>query len=505
LKKTITPGLYWFHNHQNKDGGRQHTGSQLTLTWSQIQPYAERFDWSRIDNWLSIERQLDHKWVLRIDVHQNRGARSLPGWAPALQLKLKNGHATTVPNYANATLHHHMVKMIQALGQRYDTDQDLVLVQIALGLYGETHPERDDSEGNLASELYNSKALTACQWITYCKTIINAYAEAFPNTELVIMNAPTFNYPCRGGPPFFTQTWPRPEIDDFALAAGVGAQNNSLDEWDANWFTCEVVGKNGKYTIRGSVGPFVEAGRLLAFERGSWLRPYPLSWSTNDFQTWWSYLNGLSKGARIIFPPNWPGKVLVEQAWMEYPAGVWLYPEAAPYAQELSWMNDFALKALRGELWFWAAFDAPKGQYWYDTAQHTDHELGIHCLTPMASEWEPAHAKPPFYESKYMRKLSGPCTFQTTPGRYNVTLWFKGHVSAFGKDLTFYDWHSKTFEESVPAEFTVSGNGYLHAIILEPAGSQPPQPPEPPTPPEPEKETYTITLKDGRRLTITIE
>jgi len=311
------------------------------------------------------------------------------------------------------------------------------------------------------------------------------------------MNAPTYNQPCRGGVEvLFKQTWARDVVDDYALSLGIGAQNNSLDEWDANWYTADVVGSNGPYTVRGCVGPFVEAGRLLAMERGAWLAPFgALS------KSWWAYLNGLSKGARILFPPNWAGKFTYNGAAVEFPSGVWNY--AGPWADELRWMNEFALRSLRGEIRWWAAFDAPHdGTYWYGTAQHFDHELGVKRISPMASEWKIGEAAPPYYESRYMRRLLDPVTFETAPGRYRVTLWYKGVVRGFGSSFVAYDWKRDTFDADVPARFSLEGDGYLHMILLEPIPAGGDQPPIEPPGYDPER--FEFVLRDGRKGVVTI-
>lgn len=466
-RKPVTPGLYWFGNHSNIDAGAQQTGSSLVLTWRQAEPVRGQIDYARIDAWANVERAHGHQWILRIDVHQNRGAISLPAYVPRLTLTLSDGRKTEAPDYRNPVFQASLVDFIRRLGAMYDADPDLTMVQIGLGLYGEAHPERNDTEGQLASQLYDGKLLTACEWIAYQKTIIDAYVEAFPTTQLVIMNAPTYPYPCRETVPPYSQTWARPAIDAYAISRGVGAQNNSLDEWDANWFTCVVTGTTGPYTVDGAVGPYVDAGLMIAGERGSWLRPFPVGWQSSDYLTWWSYLNGISKGMKVIFPPQYAGKVLALAGghYIDYPTGVWDYD--GPYADDLRWMNDFALRSLRGELRWWAAFDAPAGEYWGCTAQHTDHEYGVRRLTPMRSAWDQANARPPFYESKYMRVLDGPVTFATEPGRYRVTVWWRGAVTILGRTLVSADWKRETFTADVPAEFTVDGSGNLHAIILE--------------------------------------
>jgi len=499
MKKPLAPGLYYFANHSHINAP-QMTGSSLTLTWKQIEPSKGQFDWGRIDNWVSIEKANSHKWVWRMDVHQNRGVVSWPGWAPAHALRMADGNQLLVPAYEAETWQQNMVDAIMAVGARYDSDPDLTMVQIALGLYGETHPERNDTEGNLSSQLYDSGLLTPCQWIDYCKRIIDAYVAAFPMTELVIMNAPAWPYPCRDTESPYSQSWPRKEVQNHAIAKGVGAQNNSLDEWDASWYTAIVDGSNGPYEVTGSVGPFMDADLMYAGERGSWLRPFPVQWQPQDYQTWWSYLNALDKGMRIIFPPQWPGRVWDDTHYVDYPSGVFNY--VGPCDDLLAWMNQFALDVLAGKTKFWAAFDAPHNPpaYWHDTAQHHDHYQGVKRLTNMASEWDAAGAKPPFYESKYMRRLDGPVEFEIEPGRYEVTVAHRGALEILDRQYTpSDDWVWHRFTADVPSVFAVAGTGHLHCMIFERVGDPPPPPPPP------DKQTYGPFNLFGKRITIIIE
>ena len=66
-----------------------------------------------------------------------------------------------------------------------------------------------------------------------------------------------------------------------------------------------------------------------------------------------------------------------------------------------------------------------------------------------------------------MRRLDGSVRFAVDhPGRYAVTVHYRGVVDVLGRHLSSIDWTRKTFEAEVPAEFTVAGDGWLHAIIL---------------------------------------
>jgi len=123
---------------------------------------------------------------------------------------------------------------------------------------------------------------------------------------------------------------------------------------------------------------------------------------------------------------------------------------------------------LDGNVYLWVAFSTPPDTPWRQTSQTWDHSAGIWRLDAMEADWDTANAKPPWYESKYMRRLDGSVRFAVDhPGRYAVTVHYRGVVDVLGQHLSSIDWTRKTFEAEVPAEFTVAGDGWLHAIILE--------------------------------------
>lgn len=438
-KKPLVPGLYAFENYSHLAGyytDPQLTGSQLEVLWSQVNGAGEGiYDWSVIDNWVAQEKAHGNKWILRVLLYQNRAAYGIPPWVEA---RMRPPYwafynwafpaGLKLPNYADPALWSALRRFARDLGQRYDSDPDLVLVQIALGLYGEMHPERNDEFGNLKDWYYEidpefGRRLPPCDWIRFVTETISAYVEAFPTTPLVIMQAPSYGYKCDvwyADPVRHEEYWERPTIENFCIERGVGFQNNSLDEWDANWFTCDVTGTTGPYTVYGSVQPMLDHWRTIpvVFERGSWLAPFAKFFQKEYFQTWWSYLNALDKHASIIFPPNWRGEIWADGRLYTYPSGVWRYDALAPdipYAAELRWMNQFALDHLgkdegtTPDVWT-VMFDTPTDNC---TAQHRDHQFFLYRLETYNGQPIPAagtvferdvYTMPPFYEGKYTRR-----------------------------------------------------------------------------------------------------
>ena len=442
-KKPLTPGLYYFQNSSHLAGqytDPQLTGSQLEVMWTQVNGQGEGiYDWSVIDKWVAEEKAHGNKWILRVLPYQNRAAYGIPQWvekrmSPPYWVYTSSTFPSglKLPNYRDPALRAAIRRFAQDLGARYDSDLDLTMVQIGLGLYGEMHPERNDEFGNLKDWYYGTdpvygRRLPPCDWIRFITETVTSYVDAFPSTSLAIMQAPSYGYKCDiwtpGPPATHTEFWEREVVEKLCVEKGVGFQNNSLDEWDANWFTCDVVGTTGPYTVHGSLQSAVDNWRdvPVVFERGSWLAPYNKFFDKEYFQTWWSYLNGLDKHADIIFPPNWKGEIWANGRLYTYPAGVWRYDSQSPgipYAAELRWMNQFAIDHLgvdeltTPDVWT-VMFDTPTDNC---TAQQRDHQFFLYRLdqTPDGAPIPHAgtvfaqnvYAMPPFYEGKYTRRTN---------------------------------------------------------------------------------------------------
>jgi hypothetical protein len=485
-RKPLTPGLYYFENHTHLAGNYtdpQLTGSQLEVLWRQVNGEGEGiYNWSVIDNWVAQEKAHGNKWVLRVLLYQNRAADGIPQWVKdrmdpgmwaftnwAFPLGLE------LPNYRDKALRDALRTFTRDLGERYDSDPDLVLVQIALGLYGEMHPERNDEFGNLKDWYYGvdpvyGRRLPPCDWIDFVTTTIESYVAGFPSTSLVVMQSPSYGYKCDkwyAAEPYHVEYWERPTVEQFALERGVGFQNNSLDEWDANWFTCGASGTTGPYTVDGSVQKMVDHWRDIpvVFERGSWLAPYNKYFDKNYFQTWWSYLNALDKHADIIFPPNWSGEIWYNNHVHTYPSGVWGYDSVSPgipYADELREMNQFALDHLgvdettTPDVWT-ALFTAPTSNC---TAQQRDHQFFLYRLETYNGHTIPnartvfeqdVYSKAPYFEGKYTRRtdqaagqhlmyfnIDDGYHFAADPaqGAWTVELWYLNN----GNDTIHFDY-----------------------------------------------------------------
>lgn len=421
---------------------------QMEYTWGQLDGgpvvvdgmvVARKLNVGTLDAAITQVRAAGKGYVLRVPIYQNRSVDN-PGLPADMRpLTFRHPQGWLIPRFDSSELLRNYKLFLGALAARYGSDPALVMVQVPAGLYGETHPDRNDSQCACASWLYEPAPelgkrhrLEPCEWIAWVKDVMAAYDETFGayGVPLVIMNATQYGFPCLETEPPYSRRNERVEIQQAAVGLGIGFQNNSLDEWDANWLTCAVTGTTGTYVVDGSVQAMLDYSDTVpvAFERGSWLAPYDKFLRPAYFQTWWSYLNGLDKGADLIFPPNWEGAVLQAGVTYSYTAGVFGYPAQFPYAGELHWMNSFAAEHLGPDpasAWV-AMFSAPASgsypwgtvdTYWYCTAEHDDYKQKASVQGP--NPWPPVYyvepVVPPFYSGKYARRSAQAAGIDSLP------------------------------------------------------------------------------------------
>jgi hypothetical protein len=474
-KKMMRSGLYWYGNPMNSANAhpvyanlwwedRFNRGIVIEPLWRQVQPnlfgplnrtpidtYV-----NQIHAWNAQHPDQKKYWVLRVNVLQNLacvkspGAFGVPGgltyaWVykpnPSVYPNaacLGEDNGILVPQYANATLKQAIVDLYQKLGAAYDSDPYLVLVQIAVGLYGERHPARNDGAwamtndwlaGNVADR-YGQKVtrLTAEAWIDWVETVMQAAHDAFPTTQLVLLNAPAYGLRASNAPRTGGVWWDRyhNEMFGFSLNPPIGIQPCTLDEYDSRWVGAWVCGGMARYWPWWPVGdncqwypewphswymvtvhlpqftperePFRVVGESyrdfpVAWERGNWA-PWPINATPGGVDTWWALVNGLSYHPDIIFPQNYAAKNSDGTVYFNV-SGVFRFDYNGPanppinnpmiqYASDMNWMLEFATKYLGVDeqttpgVW-WVAYNAPASG-WYWDLKHFDHEFYLYRM-----------------------------------------------------------------------------------------------------------------------------
>lgn len=161
-------------NNSNIDGMR------LRPAWEDVQRSAGNFDWSSIDDLLSLGTQ--HGKTMGLSV--GAGIFS-PNWvydAGATKYKLQDGSGESMPLPWDSVFQTKWLAFVRAMGQRYDSNPALGYIVISgLGQNVETY---------LAQTAADERALEALggpdAWVAAAKKIISAYADAFPTTPFFI-------------------------------------------------------------------------------------------------------------------------------------------------------------------------------------------------------------------------------------------------------------------------------------------------------------------------------
>lgn len=437
----------------------------IEVMWDNIQASsAPSYNWTAIDTYVNqiaahnasypVGHELHKYWILRVHVLQDAActppgsdaAYGIPADIPYYEYWPRSdlgfpwwhcqaqGAAIKLPQYDNAFMQSTFYNFVQALGARYDSNSDLALVQIAVGLYGERQPAKNETGagwagaqnwiGGAISDTTGLKVtrLTGQEWADWVNFAMLAYHDAFTTTQLVLMDGPSFsgttwaNY---GTDLYFTDRYINP-IKAFQQNPPIGLQNNSLDEWDGtvmglmvwrggnvyrwnSWWPTGLVPEYPStiqyvydtdwfYTSAGAhptpTGEPLHATSWrdvpLAFERGSWGASRVINITYGGHDTWHCLLNGLQWHPDIIFPVNYGGSNLMGSS---YPAGVFNYKGLDPdiaYGDDVEWMLEFATQYLGVDetttpgVW-WNAFNAPDMGYVYD-AQHWDREFFLYRL-----------------------------------------------------------------------------------------------------------------------------
>jgi hypothetical protein len=161
-------------------------GMRVKARWDYVEPLENSYDWAGLDQALRLGSQNGKFVGLSV-----AGGRSAPQWvynAGATKYALRDGSGLSMPLPWDATFLSKWLSFVKALGQRYDGNPALgYVVMSGMG---------QDNETYLAKTAPDDAALTAlggaASWIVAAKTIITAYAQAFPTTPFFITMARPF-------------------------------------------------------------------------------------------------------------------------------------------------------------------------------------------------------------------------------------------------------------------------------------------------------------------------
>ncbi len=147
-------------------------------TWGDLEPAEGQYAFDMIDDWLQRCRQSNQALAFRVMLSWPGHEGTIPQWLLDKGIKYTYSACPEEGAHYEVDMEEQIVKyyherLIRALGERYDDNPDLALVDIgSVGLWGEWHNYCDPSlmPGDEAR-----------------KAVIDLYYEAFPNTPLTAL------------------------------------------------------------------------------------------------------------------------------------------------------------------------------------------------------------------------------------------------------------------------------------------------------------------------------
>lgn len=187
-------GIYVLSNnsHPLPAGVLQHpdlTGVSLRTNWAEVQAVPGEFRWS-FDQEIARARASGKKVMLRISAGvktpawvYRAGAASF-SFTETDSFKKSEGNRLQIPIPWDPVYLDQWSRFIQAMGKKYASEESVVLVHMAgpANVGAELHlPKSKEDRQHWAQVGYTPRRLAAA-W----KTVIDAYAEAFPNKALAL-------------------------------------------------------------------------------------------------------------------------------------------------------------------------------------------------------------------------------------------------------------------------------------------------------------------------------
>jgi hypothetical protein len=157
------------------------TGLSLRVPWKKIEPQKGIYDWRYLDRNIRKAHRHGKKIMIRV-----WAGKFTPDWVYAEGANryyfTDKDKTISMPLPWDEVYLTEWVQFISKLGIRYSNDPDIVVVHMTGPCkYGEMHlPEKDNQE------LWSSLGYTEEKLIWAWMTVIDAYAEAFPDTPLAI-------------------------------------------------------------------------------------------------------------------------------------------------------------------------------------------------------------------------------------------------------------------------------------------------------------------------------
>ncbi|MFC0439681.1 beta-galactosidase [Kutzneria buriramensis] len=221
-------GIYAFSGGNTPDlaGDPDVAGRSLVYYWAQLEPQPGVFRWDLIDQDMAPWVAAGKKVILRVSTagwaswdKQADSAHGTPAWVYAQGVKsVTEKDGAVLPQYWNPTFLADLDDFVHAFAARYDGNPHVALIDLPVGIGGETKPDSEKNPNLL--QLWQAIGYTDPTWWTAVQHIIDTYTRAFTHTPLAVMPDKTF----LGNTPGYNEA----KTLNYAVARGIGLQDNGL-------------------------------------------------------------------------------------------------------------------------------------------------------------------------------------------------------------------------------------------------------------------------------------
>lgn len=221
-------GIYAFSGANTPDlaADPDVAGRSLVYYWAQLEPRPGVYRWDLIDKDMAPWAAAGKKVILRVSTagwaswdKTADSAHGTPAWVYAQGVKsVTEKDGAVLPQYWNPAFLADLGQFVHAFAARYDGNPHVALVDLPVGIGGETKPDSEKNP-NLLS-LWQSIGYTDPIWWDTVQHIIDTYAASFTHTPLAVMPDKTF----LGNTPGYNEA----KTLNYAVAKGIGLQDNGL-------------------------------------------------------------------------------------------------------------------------------------------------------------------------------------------------------------------------------------------------------------------------------------
>lgn len=222
---TQNKGIYQFTGEKSTQNASLSflAGASLNFYWSDLEPTKGQFNWSLVDQQMSVWTSHGKHVILRVSTAGNNmggsSAQRTPQWVfdeGVPHVTLPSG--AVYPQYWSATWLKELDGFLSAFAARYDGNPAITYIDVAVGNDGETIPIKDKLP--VALPMMQSIGYTDQLWFSTIQKIIGLYTAHFHKTPLALQPDKTFI----GRTPNYGESL----VLQYAVQAGLWLQNDSL-------------------------------------------------------------------------------------------------------------------------------------------------------------------------------------------------------------------------------------------------------------------------------------